>query len=69
MTLKVKEKTKSRTYGLPKGMTHLEANRLDKVIGKKVVATPGRKLPRNPREKEALERWERKRGGKKIGTI
>lgn len=30
---------------------------------------PGRQLPRNPEEKEVLLRWEKERGGKKIGTI
>lgn len=69
MAIKVKPRTQSRGYSLPKGMTDTEARLLDKRIGNKVVATPGRKLPRNPRERAALERWERKRDGKKIGTI
>lgn len=30
---------------------------------------PGRQRPRNPQERETLLRWERERGGKKIGTI
>jgi hypothetical protein len=30
---------------------------------------PGRQRPRNPQEKEVLLRWEKERGGKKIGTI
>ena len=30
---------------------------------------PGRQRQRNPQEKEVLLRWEKERGGKKIGTI
>lgn len=50
---------------------------LDKSVYKKMAetfseefkATPGRKRPRNPQEKETLLRWQEKRGGTKIGEI
>lgn len=38
-------------------------------LAKKYGATPGRKRPRNPREKAKLLEWESKRNEKKIGTI
>lgn len=38
-------------------------------INSKVKATKGRKRPRNPQERETLLRWERERGGIKIGEI
>lgn len=38
-------------------------------LAKDFGATPGRKRPRNLRERETLLRWEKERGGKRIGTI
>lgn len=40
-----------------------------KKLAREFGATPGRKRPRNPQERETLLRWERERGGKKIGEI
>lgn len=40
-----------------------------KGLAVKYGATPGRKRPRNPREKEVLTRWEKERKGIKIGEI
>lgn len=42
---------------------------IEQMVAKKYGATPGRKRPRNPKEKEILLRWERERDGEKIGTI
>jgi len=60
---------RERGYDLPDGVTEAEAQILDKRLNDKVKATAGRKKPRNPNEREALLRWQKERGGKKIGEI
>lgn len=42
---------------------------LEKKLEQNYPSKTGRQRPRNPREREALLRWQEKRGGKKIGTI
>lgn len=44
---------------------NLELHKLNHAIG----ATPGRKRPKNPSEWLTLKKWERQRGGQKIGDI
>lgn len=67
--MSVKVKVNETPYDLPKDMTVMEAQILNKRLGHKVKASVGRKKPRNPRERETLLRWERQRGGSKIGDI
>lgn len=67
--MNIKVKVKDLPYNLPKGMTVRESEILDKRIGNRVKATAGRKKPRNPNERETLLRWQKERGGTKIGDI
>lgn len=52
-------------------LNEIEAKALAEKLKKKygINATPGRKRPRNPRERETLLRWREERGGGDIGEI
>lgn len=69
MNARLKVKVEKSLHDLPIGMTSMESRILDKRIGRRVVASAGRKKPRNPKEREMLLKWERERGGKRIGEI
>lgn len=65
----VKLKGKKVPYKLPKNMTTAESELLDQLLTNKVSASPKRKHPRNPLEKQTLKQWEKEREGEKIGEI
>lgn len=67
--MSVKLRVKRPSHDIPKGMTVMESRILNERIGRRVVASAGRKKPRNPKEREMLLKWERERGGKRIGEI
>ncbi|MFC6348210.1 hypothetical protein [Vagococcus carniphilus] len=43
--------------------------KMEQAMDKNVSSKPGRQRPRNPQKKQTLERWQKERGGTKIGTI
>lgn len=68
-TIKVAKSSSRFPYKLPKNVTVKESEKLDELFKDKPSASPGRKRPRNLNEEKVLKRWEKERGGRKIGDI